>query len=100
MAFEFLGHGANVVGSLGSGSLVQNMPPALQYNGTSTNFETNINISSSLGANNSTFSAWFRSEEGSGDGTILSGYVGSDPSRWDLWVDGDNSRIRFVETRW
>ena len=94
---NFTGHGANVVGSLGSGSLVQNMPPALQYNGTSTNFETNINISSSLGANNSTFSAWFRSEEGSGDGTILSGYVGSDPSRWDLWVDGDNSRIRFVE---
>ena len=94
---EFVGYGGNVIGSLSSGSLVQNMPPALQYNGTSTNFETNINISSSLGANNSTFSAWFRSEEGSGDGTILSGYVGSDPSRWDLWVDGDNSRIRFVE---
>ena len=32
--FTFLGHGANVVGSLGSGSLVQDMPSAMQLNGT------------------------------------------------------------------
>ena len=31
---NFTGHGANVVGSLGSGSLVQNMPSAMQLNGT------------------------------------------------------------------
>ena len=80
--FVFRGRGGNVVGSFGSGSMVQDMPPALQFNGTNTNFETNINISSSLGTNNSTFSAWFKSLGGSSDGTILSGYVGGDPSRW------------------
>ena len=31
MAIEFLGHGANVVGSLGSGSLVQDMPSAYSF---------------------------------------------------------------------
>ena len=31
MAIEFLGHGTNVVGSLGSGSLVQNMPSAYSF---------------------------------------------------------------------
>ena len=34
--FNFLGHGANVVGSLGSGSLVQDMPVGFYLSGAST----------------------------------------------------------------
>ena len=55
---NFTGHGANVVGSLGSGSLVQDMPPALSFDGDDYVLPT---FTASRGVA-STWTCWFKTD--------------------------------------
>jgi len=68
--FHFLGHGANVVGSLGSGSLVQDMPSALEFNGTTTHASSSATWTGLNGATNYTV-AWWQKRANNQDGRVV-----------------------------
>ena len=55
---NFTGHGANVVGSLGSGSLVQDMPTALNFDGASGSYGS-VSASGANQIAESTYSCWY-----------------------------------------
>jgi len=54
---HFTGYGGNVVGSLGSGSLIQDMPSAMQLNGTDAYASGSTNMSTVTGTT-ATVSMW------------------------------------------
>jgi len=68
--FTFLGHGANVVGSLGSGSLVQDMPSAMEFNGTTTHASSSATYTGLDGATQMTV-AWWQKRGSNANGRII-----------------------------
>ena len=57
---NFKGHGANVVGSLGSGSLVQDMPSAMEFNGTTTHASSSATYTGLDATDNFTVAWWMK----------------------------------------
>jgi len=58
--FNLTGHGANVVGSLGSGSLVQNMPSAMEFNGAGTHASSSATYTGLDATDNFTVAWWMK----------------------------------------
>ena len=57
-AIQFVGHGGNVIGSLSSGSLVQNMPTSIEFNGTTTHASSSANYTQLDGVAQFTTTWW------------------------------------------
>jgi len=101
--FTFLGHGANVVGSLGSGSLVQDMPVGFYLSGASTAGKITIPNDATLNTvtGSMTICAWIKPEVWDNSYMSLSSKSGnfhlrtnSGPSKLEFtWYDGTDVQL-------
>ena len=96
--FTFLGHGANVVGSLGSGSLVQDMPYDLSFDGDGDWVLVNDQTLESTFQDSFTVSAWVKPLDGQNNEQRAVGILGTWASSIGALAIQATGKVTFTYT--